>query len=158
MSRLILAGCHLLIAMSLLAVSPAQARVAQARIAKVTTAVATLEQVRVRLDWPANAPQGELQLWAGRADAPDLGYRYRNLHWRCPLQRVGQQGWRCAGAVRTGNAAPLQLLVQFDATTTHAALTRGGASVVLDRVAASPDITRLDLAKVPVAWVQALVA
>lgn len=158
MSRLILAGCHLLIAMSLLAVSPAQARMAQVRIAKVTTAVATLEQVRVRLDWPANAPQGELQLWAGRADAPDLGYRYRNLHWRCPLQRVGQQGWRCTGAVRTGNAAPLQLLVQFDAATTHAALTRGGASVVLDRVAASPDITGLDLTKVPVAWVQALVA
>ena len=79
-----------------------QGRVAQARIARIATAVATLEQVRVRLDWPAAAEGGELQVWAGRVEAPDLGYRYRDLHWRCALRRDANGGWRCEGAVRSG--------------------------------------------------------
>jgi hypothetical protein len=78
----------------LLALAPARARTLEARIARVTTGVATLQDVRVRLDWPARAPQGELTLSAGRVDAPDLGYRYRDLRWRCPLQRDGNCGWR----------------------------------------------------------------
>ena len=78
MSRPMLTLCLCLLAV--LAAPAASARVAQARVAKVTTAVATLEQVRLRLDWPDGASVGELQLWAGRVDAPDLGYRFRDLH------------------------------------------------------------------------------
>ena len=60
----------------------ADARTAVARIARVTTAVATLEGVRVQLEWPADARQGALRLRAARVDAPDLGYRFRDLDWR----------------------------------------------------------------------------
>ena len=73
--------------LAMLAAMPVHARTAQARIARVGTAVATLEQVRVRVNWAADAQSGELQLWAGTVEAPDLGYHYRDLHWRCPLQR-----------------------------------------------------------------------
>ncbi len=138
--------------------SPAQARVAQARIAKVTTAVATLEQVRVRLDWPADADRGTLELWARRVHAPDLGIAYRDLHWRCPLQRTARAGWRCVGELRSGRAAPLRLAVDFDAAGTRADLGRGGARIALDRSAATPDLTTLDLTRVPVAWAQALLS
>src|SRR5690606_24556138 len=94
----------------LLALAPAHARTMEARIARVTTAVATLDDVRVRLDWPASAGHGELTLSAGRVDAPDLGYRYRDLRWRCPLQRDGNGGWRCDGALAAGaRGAPLRL-------------------------------------------------
>ena len=148
----------LLACLALLVPALAGARTMQARIARVDTAVATLEQVRLRVDWPANAAVGELQVWAARADAADLGYRWRDLHWRCPLRRAADAGWRCAGALRAGNGAPLQLEVAFDASSTHAALSRGGARVALERDAASPDLTTLDLRQVPVAWVQALVA
>jgi len=130
----------------------------QARIDRVVTPVATLEQVRVRVDWPAGASTGELQLWAGRVDAPDLGYRYRDLHWRCPLRRDGEDGWRCEGALRAGRAAPMQLAVRFDAATTHASLGQGKARIALDRDAASPDLTTFDLTRVPVQWAQVLLA
>jgi hypothetical protein len=141
-----------------LAVQPASARGMQARIDRVVTPVATLEHVRVRVDWAADAQDGELQLWAGRVDAPDLGYRYRDLHWRCPLRRAGKDGWQCDGALRSGKSAPLRLAVRFDAATTQASLAQGGARIALDRDAASPDLTRFDLRRVPIQWAQALLA
>src|SRR5690606_6397644 len=155
MSRPILA---VLLAMLALCCAQAQARVAQARIARVTTGVATLEQVRLRLDWPAGAEAGELQLWAGRVDAPDLGYRYRDLHWRCPLRRIAGGGWQCEGELRAVRAAPLRLAVEFDEAGTRASLSQGGARLALDRTAAAPDRVAFDLASVPLAWAQALLA
>ena len=155
MMRPILAPCVLL---AMLAALPVHARSAQVRIAKVGTGVATLEQVRVRLDWPAGAASGELQLWAGKVEAADLGYRYRDLHWRCPLRRIPNAGWECAGELRSGRSTPLRLAVKFDESTTQASLTRGSARVALDRSAATPDLTTLDLSRVPMAWAQALLA
>lgn len=156
MSRPMLTLCLCLLAV--LAAPAASARVAQARVAKITTAVATLEQVRLRLDWPDGAAAGELQLWAGRVDAPDLGYRFRDLHWRCPLQRTARGGWQCEGELREGRAAPLRLALAFDAATTHASLARGDARLALDHTAAAPDLARFDLRAVPLAWAQALLA
>ena len=129
-----------------------------ARIAKVTTAVATLEGVGVRLDWPANAQQGELTLTARRADFADLGYRYANLTWRCPLRRDGRGGWQCTGALRAGNGRPLQLVLDLGVASTYAVLSQGRARFGLHRQAATPDLTALDLTRVPVAWAQALLS
>lgn len=148
----------LLACLIVLAPVAAGARTLQARIAKVGTPVATLQQVRLRVDWPADAASGELQLWAARVDAPDLGYHWRDLHWRCPLRRTPEAGWRCAGMLRAGRAAPLQLDVAFDAAKTQALLSHGSARIGLRRDVASPDLTTLDLRRVPVAWAQALVA
>lgn len=156
MSRPILLLCLCLGA--LLAPAWASARVAQLRAERVTTAVGTLAQVRLRLDWPEGAAAGELQLWAGRVDAPDLGYRFRDLHWRCPLRRTARGGWQCEGELREGGAAPLRLALAFDAATSHASLARGDARLALDRNAAAPDLTRFDLRAVPLAWAQALLA
>src|SRR3546814_4135336 len=82
---------HLLPLLLLASVLPAQARTMTAKIERVTTAVATLEGVEVRLDWPAQATTGELRLRAARVEAPDLGYRFRSLEWHCPLARDGQR-------------------------------------------------------------------
>ena len=156
MVRPILAASLVLLGM--LPAAAVHARGVQARIAKISTAVATLEQVRVRVDWAADADSGDLQLWAGRVNAPDLGYRYRDLHWRCPLQRQGKDGWRCEGAVRSGASATLQLAVRFDAATTKASLQQGRARIALDRNAAAPDLTSIDLTRVPIQWARALLA
>ena len=155
MMRPILTACVLL---AMLAATPVQARIAQARIARIGTGVATLEQVRVRVDWPAGATSGELQVWAGKVEAADLGYRYRDLHWRCPLRRIADAGWECDGEIRSGRSAPMRLSVKFDEATTRASLTQGGARFVLDRSAAAPDLTTLDLTRVPITWAQALLA
>lgn len=147
-----------LLCVSLFVPAPVQARVAQARIAKVATPVATLDKVRVKLDWPDGATAGTLDLWAARVDAPDLGYRYRDLHWRCRLRHADRDGWQCDGQLRSGSAEPLRLAVQFDAAVTTAAMSQGSARIALDRNAASPDLTGLDLTKVPLQWAQALLA
>ena len=63
-------------------------RVAGARIARISTSAATLHDVRVRLEWAPGAAAGELSLQAALVEAPGLGYRYRDLHWHCPLQRA----------------------------------------------------------------------
>ncbi len=136
----------------------AQARSATARIARVVTPAATLEGVRVRLDWPASAASGELRLQAARLDAPDLGYRFRDVDWRCPLQRDGRGGWRCDGTVRSGRGAPFRLAIDIDDAGTDARLVRGDSSIAVRRDARTPDVTRIDLARVPLAWTQALLA
>ena len=154
MSRLSL---PLLLLLCLSAPMPAAARTMHARIAKVTTAVATLAGVDVRLDWPAQATRGTLVLSARSVVAPDLGYRYANLRWQCPLQRDGE-GWRCDGELRSGRGAPLRLSVNLRSASTDAALSRGRSTLALHRQAATPDDTRIDLTRVPLPWAQALLA
>ena len=153
--RRILARAGLAVLLAALSL-PAPARTAKGRIATVSTPVATLRGVRVQLDWPADAASGTLQLWAGDVDAPDLGYRYRDLHWRCPLLRDGHGGLRCDGVLRAGRGAPMRLALDLGAAVTHARLQRGDARIEVLRTAATPDSTRIDLAQVPVQWAQAL--
>lgn len=133
-------------------------RVAQLRIAKATTAVATMRDVRVRLAWRAGETHGDLQVDVGVLDAPDLGYRYRDLRWQCPLSRAVNGGWRCEGAVRSGRAKPLRLAIALDGADVDAALRDGRAALTVTRRAATPDLTTVDLARVPLAWAQALLA
>ncbi len=136
----------------------ATARSAQAHIDRITTGVATLDDVRVRLDWHPGATQGQLSVWAGKVVAPDLGYRFHDLQWQCPLQRDGNQGWRCDGTVRSGRGSPLRLTVDLGTASTEATLTQGASTLALHRSAATPDDTALDLAKVPLVWAQALLS
>lgn len=155
MVRPILAICLLL---ALTCAGAAQARTLDMRVQRVSTAAATLERVRVRVAWPAHADRGELQVWAARVDAPGLGYRHRDLYWRCPLQRAGGTGWRCVGPLAQRGSAPLQLAVHIDEAGPRASLARGAARLEVERRTASPDLTRLDLRQVPLAWAQALLA
>lgn len=148
----------LLVLVGLTPVVPAQARVASAHIARVSTPVAVLEDVEVRLEWPAGATGGALSLRAGRIRVDDLGYRWRDLRWRCPLQRGPQGQWRCEGPVSQAGGPPLRLAVAIDVAHTEARLDAGHSSLALARNAAAPDLTRVDLAQVPVSWAQALVS
>ncbi|MCD9028447.1 AsmA-like C-terminal region-containing protein [Luteimonas sp. BDR2-5] len=143
-------------------VPDAQAQAVRARIERIATPVATLEDVRVELARPAGAGHGRLRLQAGRVDAGELGYAYRDLAWECPLQRVrvddADVRWLCDGEIRSGRGAPLRLAVDLGAATTDATLAGAGATLALHRDAATPDLTTLDLRRVPVQWAQALVA
>jgi len=141
-----------------LAAGPVHARSLQARIARVTTPAATLQDVSVHLDWPPAASQGELRLRAGRVDAPDLGYRFRNLDWECPLRRDGQGGWRCEGELRSGAGKPLRLSLELGVAATDARLTQAASTLSLHREAATPDRIDIDLTRIPLAWAQALLA
>ncbi|MGX5730156.1 hypothetical protein ACWKWK_06435 [Pseudoxanthomonas beigongshangi] len=148
----------LLVWLGLTPLVPAHARVASAHIDRLSTPVAVLEDVEVRLDWPAGATAGELSLRAGQVRADDLGYRWRDLRWTCPLQRGGQGRWHCEGRLSQAGAAPVRLAVAIDVARTDARLVAGTSSLSLARNAAAPDLTRVDLVQVPVSWAQALVA
>ncbi|MET0582572.1 MAG: hypothetical protein ABWZ08_11460 [Pseudoxanthomonas sp.] len=136
-----------------------QARTLSARIAKVTTPVVAMQEVTVRLDWPKDSENGELTLSARRMLAPDLGYRFDNVAWRCPLQRrANEASWRCEGEIRSAGSKPLKLGIDLATASTDAVLSGAGSSLALHRNAASPDLTRIDLVRVPLAWAQALLA
>ncbi|MCF7223504.1 YdbH domain-containing protein [Marilutibacter chinensis] len=138
----------------------ASARALVLRAERVDTAVATLDGVRVRLEWPAGDMNGTLEVHARRVVAPELGYRFEAVTWRCTLQRDGDGdgGWRCDGNVDSRGRAPMRLALALGTARTDAVLSRGRAQLALHRDAGSPDITRIDLRHVPVAWAQALVS
>src|SRR5690606_4383147 len=140
--------------------APAKAatRVAEARIERVDTAVATLHQVHVRLAWTPGEDSGDLSLRAGRVEAPGLGYRYRDLEWHCPLQRGEAGAWRCDGPLRSGRGRAFHLAVVFDARGTDASLVQGRSTLELRRRAGTPDLTTIDISRVPLAWAHALLA
>jgi hypothetical protein len=134
----------------------ALARTANAEIARIATGAATLERVHVRLDWPKTADRGQLRLRVGKLDAPNLGYAFRDLDWRCPLQRDSDGGWRCDGELRSGGGRPMRLAVDLGIAFTDVVLRQGDARLEVHRQAAAPDDTRIDLVKVPLIWSQAL--
>lgn len=128
------------------------------RAARLRTALATLDGLQVRLDWPADAAEGRLRLQASRVDAPSLGYAWRELDWQCALARDGAGGWRCDGPLRGAGLEPSRLSVELGTGFTEVELRSGESRIGLERLAATPDDTRIDLAAVPVAWAQALLS
>ncbi len=149
--------------LALFLVPQAQARTLTAQIDRIESGVANLSGVVVRLSWSAGAPQGELQLRATSIDAPALGYQFDDLQWRCPLQRlpshtIGSQRWKCVGEVRSGNAAPMQLSIDIDAADIDAELSRGSSRIGVRHEQADPDLTRIDLTRIPLIWTQALLS
>lgn len=144
--------------LGLLACGPAWARTVEARIQRVSTPVATLEGVQVQLNWPANATQGQLAMRARVVRADDLGYRFQDLDWRCPLRRLPRSGWACDGVIRAPGLATSKLSLQFDDVGMDALLARGASRLALQRRTTTPDLTRIDLTRVPVQWAEALAA
>jgi hypothetical protein len=149
---------RLLLLLLLACAAPATARSLHASIARVSTGIATLEGVEVHLEWPAKATEGSLELRAESVVVPDLGYRWRRLAWRCPLQRDANGGWRCDGDLRTPRKRPLRLSLVLRTATTDVLLQQESARIALSRSAATPDLSTLDITRVPIAWTQALLA
>ncbi|WP_156911567.1 hypothetical protein [Luteimonas sp. J29] len=135
---------------------PAQARTATARIGSLEVAGAELDGVVVRLSWPAGAAHGELSIQAARIAAPALGPEYRQVRWRCPLSHDGAGAWHCAGPLQGRGGARMHLSVDLSSVCTGARLSQGNARLQLRREAVAPDVTRLDLVRVPLLWAQAL--
>lgn len=149
----------LLVLLALWPANAAGARTLVARVASVSTPVATLQDVELRLAWPDGAAEGDLRIRAARAHAPDLGYRFEDLSWRCPLRRDGDGGWACEGELRQARGAPLRLALALPRDGVQAALSGpDGARLGLRYAAAAPDLLAIDLARVPVVWAQALAA
>jgi len=131
------------------------ARTMELRADSLHSAIAIANGLRARLDWPDTAASGSLRIDADAIDAPGYGYRFSNVHWECPLTRDGNGGWHCDGEVQAGNAKPMRLSLGIATTSTVARLSDGHSAVGLQRIAKTPDSTRLLFEQVPAAWLQA---
>jgi hypothetical protein len=129
----------------------------QARIAAVTSGAGTMQGVVIDLDWPTGAPQGQLRLRAERLAMPTLAYVARNLRWQCPLVRAGG-GWACAGVVQVQGSSPGRLAIALSPAATRADLAVGDRGLAVENRASSPDIVRLSVEQIPVAWMKAFLA
>src|SRR5690349_13652129 len=138
--------------------APACARTLSLHADEVTATAGHFRQVDVELVWPDGAPEGQMHLRAERLDVPSIYYTASTVDWRCPVQRTGTGGWRCSGLVRAGRSNAFPLTLEFSPAGTRMDLRIGGSGLAFESSAASPDIARLRLEQVPVAWLKAYLA
>ena len=136
---------------------PVAASELQLRVGAVRNDAASLEQVRVVLDWPDGAASGELSLQAARLQVPAMGQDLRALSWRCPLSREDDGQWRCEGPVESANGGGA-LAVSLSQAHIDALLSARGSRVDYAWRAGAPDRHQVDLKAVPVAWLRAFLA
>lgn len=149
---------HLWLAMILCFAPAVEARRLHAEIAQLESGVGSLANIRIDVDWPDGAAQGRLRFRADRLDFPSLSYQARAVDWQCPLQRIGAQGWRCAGGVSEGGTGKYPLAVQWSPDATDLELKSGASRLAYRGRAASPDLSRIELERIPVAWLKAYLA
>jgi len=113
---------------------------------------ATLHEVEIRLHWPEDAPEGSLSVRIGRAEVAVLAEPFQQLNWQCRLRH--DRGWQCAGPIRGGARVPLRLAVDLSDAVTHIQLEDGPVGIHLHRETTTPALTRIELSKVPLAWLQ----
>ena len=134
---------------------PARAEVLTARIAAINTGAGALKDVQVRLDWPRGAAQGRLSLKAASLDFPALSYDASQVSWQCPLLRAGAGGWKCDGVVQARGSKPQKLAIEFSPDATIARLAIGNSRIEYRSPPALSDRHRVQLERVPVAWLGA---
>ena len=142
----------MLLLVLLCAAPAAQAKVLRAQVDAVRSEVATLEGVDLVLEWTDGEPSGSLELRAATAEMPLLGYRGRDLAWRCPLTRDDSGRWACAGGLQVSGGALHPLALELSPAGTRAELALGARRISYESIAAAPDRHRLQLEKIPVAW------
>lgn len=151
-------GKMLLLGLLLFAALPVQARTLRAQVDSVRTGVGSLQKVEMVLAWPDGASTGTLEMRIAQLDMPLLSHRSRNLAWRCPLQRTPDGGWTCSGPLQASGAAPAKLSLAVLPTATRAELAVGRKRISYESSIASPELSRLRLEAIPVAWLKAYLA
>lgn len=151
-------GKMLLLGLILMAAMPVQARTVRAQVDAVRAGVGTMQRVELTLVWADAAATGELEMRVGQLDFPLLAYRARDLVWRCPLQRGAPGQWVCTGAVRVAGSRVYPLSVKISPAAMDADLAIGKSRISYESRSAAPDLSRIRLEAVPVAWLKAFLA
>ncbi|MFT3806574.1 hypothetical protein [Arenimonas sp.] len=136
-----------------------EAKLLEAKIATVKTGAGSMQDVRLALEWPEGAEQGELRLQAGTLDFPTLSYKARDVDWRCPVRRDADQRWRCSGPVRTAaSKAAFPLSLDLSPAGTQAQLRVRDSLLAYETRSAAPDLSRIRAERIPVDWLKAYLA
>jgi len=136
----------------------ANAEVMTMKISKIKAGIGTLQNVQVDLSWPRNSSQGELRIRAATLDFPPMSYQERNIDWQCPLVRTRNAGWQCGGKVRANGSAAYLLALDYSSAGTSVDLNIKDKKIRYENSVASPDLSRIELQKIPVEWLKAYLA
>ena len=128
------------------------------KVAKIKAGIGTLHNVQVDLNWPKDANQGALRIRATRLDFPLMSYQEKNLDWQCPLIRTKNTGWQCKGKIRGNNSPAYFLALDYSISGTLVDLRINDKKIRYENSMASPDLSRIELQKIPVAWLKAYLA
>ncbi|MGH8105585.1 MAG: hypothetical protein ACREO2_04665, partial [Arenimonas sp.] len=134
------------------------AEVLKMKIAKLKAGIGTLQNVQVDLNWPKDAKQGALRIRAATLDFPLISYREKNIDWQCPLVRTKNAGWQCKGSVRQQGGKAHALALDYSPAGTLVDLRINEKRISYENSVASPDLSRIELQKIPVAWLKAYLA
>lgn len=137
------------LALLLSAVACAHARTATLAIERVTLPLGRFDSVELSL-----GDQGGLALTAKTLDASSLGYRFRDLRWRCELVREPSGAMHCRGPLRARDAGSATLAATWKAGELDLALSKGDGELGL----AFAEPMTLRGIDVPAAWLQPLLA
>ncbi len=142
----------------LLGAGLANAEVMTMKISKIKAGIGTLQNVQVDLSWPRNSNQGELRIRAATLDFPLMSYQEKNIDWQCPLVRSLNVGWQCEGKVRANGSPAYSLALDFSPAGTSVDLNINDKKIRYENSVASPDLSRIELQKIPVEWLKAYLA
>lgn len=142
----------------LLAAGSAHAEVMKMTVAKIKTGIGSLQNVQVDLNWPRGAQQGQLRIRAQQLDFPLMSYQKKNLDWVCPLVRTKNAGWQCAGRIRENGSMAYPLVLDYSPAGTVVDLRIEDRKLRYENSVASPDLSRIELQKIPVQWLKAYLA
>lgn len=134
------------------------AEVMKMKIAKLKAGIGTLQNVEVDLNWPRDSMQGSLRIRAATLDFPLMSYREKNIDWQCPLIRTKNAGWRCKGNIRQQGSTAHPLALDYSAAGTTVDLRINEKNIRYENSVASPDLSRIELSNIPVAWLKAYLA
>lgn len=136
----------------------AHAEVMKMKVARIKAGIGTLQNVQVDLDWPRGASQGELRIRAATLDFPLMSYSEKNIDWQCPLIRSRNAGWQCLGNVRGNGSPAYPLALDYSPAGTSVDLRINDKKIRYENSVASPDLSRIELQKIPVEWLKAYLA
>ena len=136
----------------------AEARVLEIGIERASLALGRFDDLALRLDWPDGASAGELEVRAAMLDAPELGYRFRELRWTCALERRAANEFHCEGPLRAKGAGRATLSADWTATGLTLSLSRASGTFRLALPQAENAVAQLQAEKLPLDWLQPLLA
>ncbi|MCX7555416.1 hypothetical protein OS187_00970 [Xanthomonadaceae bacterium JHOS43] len=139
-------------------ITPSGARTWVLDVDRLATPVARLDGFAVTLHWPEGAEAGALSLKATSLDAGELGYRWRDLVWRCELRRPASGAWQCAGGIRARGASGMALSARLDSAGLTVEASEGQGRIALRQSRESGAPTRVELARLPATWLAPLLA
>jgi hypothetical protein len=141
-----------------LVAAPVQARVLELDVERLVSALGRVESLAAKLEWPEGATQGQLDVRAGILDASGLGYRFRDLHWSCSLERPAPDAFGCVGAVRARGLERATLKATWREGQLDLELSGAGGQLAMSRPADAAAPVQLRATKLPAAWLQPLLS